>query len=138
MLFSFFLWSYIGGCMVRGICIQDESMCMRACQCTFDRREQSDILQLFFTTNSHKPKHSNLQHARWLRLWKLHKRTISDPPEYPFVSSVPICMTSLFRPRAGVQHFGYVLPYGIVTNSTKQHRTVLVLHPYGLHKQTTF
>ena len=39
---------------------------MKVCACVLvsvrlTGEEQSDILQLFFTTNSHKPKHSNLQ-----------------------------------------------------------------------------
>ena len=45
------------------------------------------------------------------------------------VSSVPICMTSLFRPHAGVQHFGYLLPYGIVTFTFLHlHLTLSVLY----------
>ena len=55
---------------------------------------------------------------------------------------------TFFRPRAEIHSFGLfscavsnVHPYGIVANSTIQHRTVLAptnLHPYGLYKQTTF
>ena len=94
MLFSFFLWSYIGGCMVRGICMQDESMCMRACQCTFDRRGAVRHFAIIFhnkfsETQTLKPARG-CEHARWRRLWKLHKEQYRTLPsilschQYPF------------------------------------------------------
>ena len=174
--FFFFLVSYIGGWKVRGFVFQ-----VKACACMLvsvhlTGEEQSDILQLFFTTNSHKPKHSNLHEVvsmlgddvcgnfikNNIGPSRVSFRVISTHLDgcWLFFVGVGICWPrtitnfniTLFRPRAGVQPEVYILgffsrtvsnshPYGVVANSTKQHRMVLAsanLHPYGLYKQTTF
>ena len=127
MLFSFFWWSYIGGWKVRGFVFE-----VKACACVLvsvrlTGEEQSDILQLFFTTNSHKPKHSNLQEVvsmlgddvcgnfikNNIGPSQVSFRVISTHLDgcWLFFVGVGICWPrtianfniTLFRPRAGVQ-----------------------------------
>ena len=113
--------------------------------------EQSDVLQLFFTTNSHKPKHSNLQEVvsmlgddvcgnfikNNIGPSRVSFRVISTHLYgcWLFFVGVGICWPrtianfniTLFRPHAGVQPEVHFL--GVFSH------TVSNIHPYGIVAQ---
>ena len=150
---------------------------MHACQRTLDRRGAVRHFAIIFTTNPHKPKHSNLQEVvsmlgddvcgnfikNNIGPSRVSFRVISTHLDgcWLFFVGVGICWPrtianfniTLFRSRAGVQPkdtFWVFSPVRFLIHTRtglspiqpeKKNCTVLTstnVHPYRIHKQTTF
>ena len=97
MFFSFFLWYYIGGWKVAKGDLYSRWKHVHACLSVYVWQERSSPTFCNYFSQQI-PINPNTQTCK--RLWacsvttsvETSKRTISDPPEYAFVSSVPIWM----------------------------------------------